>query len=310
VNTSVNPAVKSANSDEYVVGLAHALGRKGAIRVDYVYRKYFDFYGNYVNLGTGTVVDPRTNLQFNMTVVNNTNDVTRNYKGLSVQFDYRLFKSLSLNGNWMLSFSKGSVEGEDSANGATRASANEYPEYRQASWNYPVGYTNGDQRHKVRVWGTWQMPTPKILGQMALGFMQRYDSGGPYDYNFSVDTRPYVPNPGYLVPPSSVTYYATGRGQFHFPGFARTDLSLSWNRKVVGNAQLFLRAVINNVLNTHALTSFNTTVTTSGMTSFNPFTTAAVLDTNFKKGPDFGKATSPGSYQSPRDFNVSVGFRF
>jgi hypothetical protein len=52
----------------------------------------------------------------------------------------------------------GSVEGEDSTNGATRASANEYPEYRQASWNDPVGYTNGDQRHKARVWRSYDLP--------------------------------------------------------------------------------------------------------------------------------------------------------
>ena len=310
VNTSVNPAVKSANSDEFVVGLAHQLGKKGAVRVDYVYRKYTDFYGNYVNLGTGVVTDPRTNLQFNMTVVNNTNDVKRNYKGLSAQFDYRLFKSLSLNGNWMFSFSKGSVEGEDSTNGATRASANEYPEYRRASWNYPVGYTNGDQRHKVRVFGTWQTPAPKALGQIALGFMQRYDSGGPWDYNFSVDTRPYVANPGYLVPPSSVTYYASDRGEFRFNGFWRTDLSLSWNKKVVGTTQLFLRAVLNNVFNNHTLTSFNTALSTSGMTKFDPFTSTPVEGVNWQKSANFGKASSPSSYQSPRDFYFSVGFRF
>ena len=63
VNTSVDPKVKSSNSDEVMVGLARQLGNKGAVRVDYVYRKYHDFYGNFVNLGTGEVVDPRTGLQ-------------------------------------------------------------------------------------------------------------------------------------------------------------------------------------------------------------------------------------------------------
>ncbi len=31
---------------------------------------------------------------------------------------------------------------------------------------------------------------------------------------------------------------------------------------------------------------------------------------HWKKGPSYGQPTSPTSYQSPRDFNVSVGFRF
>ncbi len=310
VNTSVDPGVKSSNSNEFMLGLAHQLGEKGAVRVDWVYRRYYDFYGNYVNMGTGVVTDPRTNLQFNMTRVNNTNDVTRNYKGLSTQFDYRLRKDFQLSGNWMLSWSRGSVEGEDTTNGATRASANEYPEYRQASWNYPVGYTNGDQRHKVRVWGTYDLPLPAAAGQFALGFMQRFDSGGPWDYNVVIDSRPYVTNPGYLVPPSSVTYYVSGRGAFRFDSAWRTDLSLSWNHKVVGKAQVFFRAVVNNVLNNQALTDFNTTIVTTGLAPFNPFTTAPAEGVNWKKGPEFGKAASPADYQSPRDFNFSVGFRF
>lgn len=309
VNTSVNPKVKSANSNEYMAGLAHQL-TKGAIRVDFVYRRYSDFYGNYVDPSTGVVTDPRTNLRFNMTVVDNTNDVMRDYKGLSVQFDYRLRRDFSLSGNWMLSWSRGSVEGEDVANGATRASANEYPEYRQASWNYPVGYTNGDQRHKVRLWGTYDLPVPAAAGKVALGFMQRFDSGGPLDYSISVDTRPYVTNPGYLVPPSSVTHYISGRGEYRFDGAWRTDLSLSWNRKIVRRTEVFLRAVVNNVFNNHALTSFNSTMVTTGLAPFNPFTETPAEGVNYAKGPAFGQASSPSSYQSPRDFSFSVGFRF
>lgn len=310
VNTSVDPKVKSSNSDEIMTGLARQLGNKGAIRVDYVYRKYHDFYGNYVNTGTGVVTDPRTNLQFNMTVVNNTNTVGRNYNGVSTQFDYRFTRDLTVGGNYMLSWSKGSVEGEDSTNGATRASANEYPEYRQGSWNYPWGYTNGDQRHKLRVWGTWQLPVNRKLGTFDLGVTQRYDSGGPYDWSFSIDPRPYVTNPGYLVPPSSVTYYATGRGAFHFDGWWRTDMSLSWNYRIYKKTQLFFRGVVNNVFNLHALQSFNNAVTTSGMTAFNPFTTQAVLDVNFKKDSLYGQPSGPSSYQTPREFYFSVGFRF
>ncbi len=310
VNTSVDPNVKSSNSDEVMVGLARKLGNRGAVRVDYVYRKYHDFYGNYVDMGTGVVTDPRTGLKFNMTVVNNTDTVARDYNGVSVQFDYRLHRGLTVAGNYLLSWSKGSVEGEDSTNGATRASANEYPEYRQASWNYPLGYTNGDQRHKMRIWGTWQIPLPRVIGTFDLGATQRFDSGGPYDYSFSVDPRPYVTNPGYLVPPSSVTYYATDRGAFHFDGYWRTDLSLSWNYKIYKKTQIFFRGVAANVFNNQALQSFNNVVTTSGMTAFNPFTTTPVEGVNWKKDSLYGQASSPSSYQAPRDFSFSVGFRF
>jgi hypothetical protein len=227
-----------------------------------------------------------------------------------MQFDYRFSRALTVAGNYMLSWSKGSVEGEDTTNGATRASANEYPEYRQASWNYPNGYTNGDQRHKARLWGSWRLPVSRKLGTFDLGVTQRYDSGGPWDLSFAIDTRPYVTNPGYLVPPSSVTYYVTERGAFHFDGWWRTDMSLAWNFRVYKQAQLFFRGVVNNVFNLQALQSFNNTLSTSGMTGFNPFTTAPVEGTHYQKEADFGKPTSPSSYQTPRDFYFSVGLRF
>ncbi len=316
VNTAVSPDIKSANTNEVMAGLAHELGAKGAVRVDFVYRKYADFYGNFVNPSTGTVTDPRTNTQFNLTVVDNTNAVTRDYKGLSAQAEFRASRALRLSGNYMLSFARGSVEGEDLTNGATRASANEYPEYRQASWNYPVGFTNGDQRHKLRVWGSYDLGLPDELGQVTLGFMQRFDSGLGYDYNMTIDSRPYVTNPGYITPPSTVTYYLSDRGAFRFDNTWRTDLSLSWSRRLprLARTQVFFRGVVNNVFNNLRIDSFNTTVISrtgdATLDAFNPFTQKPVEGVNWRKGPSFGTPSSPGSYQSPRDFNFSVGFRF
>jgi len=318
VNTSVSNDIQSANSNEVMAGLAREFGAKGAVRVDVVYRKYADSYGNVLDRTTGIVTDPRTATQFNLTVVDNTNSVGRDYKGLSAQAEYRALRRLRLSGNWMLSFSRGSVEGEDLTNGATRSDANQYPEYRQESWNYPTGYTNGDQRHKVRVWGTYAVPVSDAVGHLDVGLMQRFDSGLGYDYNMLIDSRPYVTNPGnvYITPPSTVTYYVSDRGAFRFDSIWRTDLSLSWNRPLTSGskAQFFFRGVVNNVFNTLRVDSFNNTILgRSGdgtLAAFNPFTERPVEGVNWKKGPSFGQPTSPTSYQSPRDFNFSMGFRF
>ena len=64
------------------------------------------------------------------------------------------------------------------------------------------------------------------------------------------------------------------------------------------------------MFNNAALQSFNNAVTTSGMTAFNPFTTTPVEGVNWKKDSLFGQPSGPGSYQAPRDFSFSVGFRF
>jgi outer membrane receptor protein involved in Fe transport len=316
VNTAVSSDIKSANTNEVMGGLARELGSKGAVRVDFVYRMYYDFYGNFINTSTGTVTDARTNTRFNLTVVDNTSSVERDYKGLSTQFEYRVLPALRVSGNYMLSWARGSVEGEDLTNGATRANADEYPEYRQASWNYPIGYTNGDQRHKVRVWGTYRLPVPENLGDATLGFMQRFDSGLGYDYNMTIDSRPFVTNPGYLTPPSTVAFFLSERGGLRFNSIWRTDLSLSWNRRLPGLArtQVFFRGVVNNVFNHLRVDSFNTSIISrtgdATLAAFNPFTERPVEGTHWRRGPSFGQPTSPTSYQSPREFNFSVGFRF
>src|SRR5262249_25458110 len=154
------------------------------------------------------------------------------------------------------------------------------------------------------LWGSYEVPLGKDSGALVLGMMQRYDSGRPYDYSMSVDTRPYVTNPGYLIPPSTVTYFVTGRGAYRFNDSWRTDASLSWNHHVplpkLPGAQLFVRAVMSNVFNSLRLTSFNTTILgrANDMTlaAFNPFTAAPVEGVNWKKGPSFGQPVSPNSY--------------
>ncbi len=318
VNTAVDPGIKSASTYETTGGVAHDLGSKGSLRVDYIYRKFGNIYGDFVNMSTGVVKDARSGQQFNLDVVNNTDKVSRDYKGLSTQATYRPMRNLLVSGNWMFAYSRGNVEAEDATNIVVRASPDQYPEYRQQSWNSPVGYLNGDQRNKVRIWSSYDLPVMKEAGALVLGLMQRYDSGRPYDNTISIDPRPYVTNPGYLIPPSTVTYFISGRGAYRFDGSFRTDASLSWTRHVripkVANAHIFARAVVNNVFNNLRMTSFNTTLISrtgdTTLAAFNPFTTAPAEGVNWKKGPAFGQPVSPNSYQSPREFNVSVGLRF
>ena len=166
----------------------------------------------------------------------------------------------------------------------------------------------------MRAWGSYTLPLPKPSGTWVLGFMQRWDSGRNYDYNTLLDTRPYVTNPGYLTPPSTVTYYISGRGAFNYDNIWRTDLSLSGDRKFAARASVFFRAVVNNVFNSSRLQSFNTTILGPSndptLRTFNPFTTAPVEGVNWRKGPAFGQPSGPGSYQSPREANFSVGIRF
>ena len=62
--------------------------------MDFIYRKFGGIYGDFINTSTGVVKDPRSGQQFNLDVVNNTNGVKRDYKGVSTQYTYRATRDL------------------------------------------------------------------------------------------------------------------------------------------------------------------------------------------------------------------------
>ena len=82
----------------------------------------------------------------------NNNDLERTYKALQTQIQYRFTPDLQLGGNYTLSQSNGNFNGETASDGPVTGDLLSYPEYRQASWNYPIGDLSIDQRHKLRLW--------------------------------------------------------------------------------------------------------------------------------------------------------------
>ncbi len=141
-----------------------------------------------------------------------------------------------------------------------------------------------------------------------------------------MDTRPFVTNPGYLTPPASVEYFFTNRDALRMADLSRSDVSLNYSRRLgLRRAELFLRGLVLNVLNRSALTTFtdtdcgtqgclDTTVLTNrnnaSIAPFNPFTQTPVEGTNWRKGAQFGQPASRYAYQTPRTYQIAVGFRF
>jgi hypothetical protein len=315
VTTRVERGMVSPNSDEITFGVTRMLGNRGAARVDWVYRDFGDFYGDFRNPGTGRVTDP-TGREFDLVVVRNTNSVDRSYKGVNSQISYRFGTRVMLGGNYTLSWARGSFTGEDTGSGPVRASADDFPEYREAGWNFPVGYTSNDQRHKVRGWVQYQLPAPERMGRFDVSLLQVFDSGEAYSADGAIDPRPYVTNPGYLTPPSSVTYYFGERGGQRWDDVWRTDLSLLWEMPLspLPKGRVFFRGVITNLFNNTAVTSGGATILTRNndpsFAVFNPFLETPVQGLHWDYGPDYGKPTGVGDYQGPREFSFSIGVRF
>jgi Carboxypeptidase regulatory-like domain len=313
LSTRVNGDVISPGVNETSVGVANQFGR-GAWRVDYVHRSSADMYGDFLDSSTGKVTDS-AGRPFDLTLVSNTSQARRSYNGVTADARYRL-TAIQFGGNYTLSKTWGNFNGENVGSGPIRATFDTFPEYRQESWNYPMGYNPGDQRHKLRAWFTYLVPVPQAVGNVDIGFVQRADSGVAVDVNGSVDTRSYVTNPGYVTPINSVNYYFTERGSFRWDGVNSTDLAATWTkrRQQASSTELFVRAVVTNVFNNAAVTRGDIAILTrfnnTAYAAFNPFTTSPVHGVNWDYGPSFGQPQAYDDYQQARLFSFSAGIRF
>ncbi len=337
-NTLVPKSLKSPNAREISIGANTRLGTKGSLRIDYVNRKYENFYSNVVNTTTGkSQPDPYGNV-YDMLWLENTDSLRRQYEGVNVSLEYRVLDTLNLGGNYTYSTLWGNFAGETGGSGPGAAGTETYPEYKAFSQYNPDGYLQADQRHRARVFAVWDILNTKH-NRLSLSVMESYASGTPYQAVGSITIRPYVAtNLGYLSPPSSVNYYFSRRGAFRFDDITRTDLG--FNSAFVipalgSELQFFVEPRVTNLLNEHGQVGGNTSVYTSrnagkGLSAFNPFTdkpiecpqgadaaTCTSLGANWQKGPNFGKALTPttasnalGDLQMPRTYTLSFGVRF
>jgi outer membrane receptor for ferrienterochelin and colicin len=313
LSTKVRGDVTSPNVNELSVGIGNHIGN-AEWRVDYVHRKSADMYGDFLDLSTGRVMDA-AGRPFDLTLVSNTSKARRVYDGMTADVRYRTSR-FQAGGNYTLARTWGNFNGENVGSGPIRASFDTFPEYRQESWNYPMGHNPGDQRHKMRAWTTYALPLAQAIGRIDVGVVQRADSGVAVDVNGSIDPRPYVTNPGYVTPTQSVTYYFIRRGDFRWDPVFSTDFAVTWARKLTSSThtELFARFVLTNAFNNAAVTrgdiGINTRSNNASFQAFNPFTTKPVQGVNWDYSPTFGQPQAFDDYQPPRTFSFSAGVRF
>ncbi|MEO5762717.1 MAG: TonB-dependent receptor [Vicinamibacteria bacterium] len=318
VSRKLGENLKAPSTLEYSFGLGGTLGSKGSYRIDAIYRDFNNLFTDQIMPGV-TVADP-AGRRFDLTTVVNTDQLDRKYKALQSQIQYRLSERLSLGGNYTLSNSYGNFNAENTASGPVQDDFLSFVEYKQSSWNTPTGDLSIDQRHKLRIWANFEKKFARA-GRLSVGALERVSSGQPYSAAGSVDPRLFVTNPGYLAPPSSVTYYyGGGRGIFKTDTVSATDLAFNYNVRAgfLKKGEFFLRVVVDNALNQAAQDSsgnqtvFSATNQNAARTlqAFNPFTTTPVEGVNYQLGPDFGRPLSASDYQSARSYFFSLGFRF
>ncbi len=325
VDTILDPnGLQTPGVNEWVVGGAATFGRGGFARTDLVYRKWDRFYTSYRDMSTGRAKD-QYGTEYDRAIIRTDNGTfNRDYKAVQAQAGYRLFNRFDIGGTYTWSRLTGNVTGENTGSGPLVGGNAEYPEYVERRWNYPTGKLTSDQTHRLRAWGSYNVPVP--AGALNLTLLQSFDSGTATSVDGAIDSRPYVTNPGYLTPPASVTYFFGGRGSIKSDNITRTDLALNYKIKVFGGVEFFIQPEIINIFNQQGVEVINEEVLTAldcpgtssqgaacpagGLKKFNPFTETPVEGVHYMKGPTFGKPDSEGDYQTPRTYRFSLGIRF
>jgi outer membrane receptor for ferrienterochelin and colicin len=341
VTPQIADGLSSPSAWEYAGGLSRTWGARASLRADVLVRHYVDFYMRQADTTTGRVQDP-TGRSFDLALITNAPDglLSRDYAGATFTGTYRIARVLDFGANYTLSRAWGNFDAENVASGPVPFDYR-YPEYKEASWNFPDGDLAVDQRHRSRLWVNYM---PGFVPGLTLSVLQAIESGVPYAAGNTngVDPRPYVTNPGnaYLTPPSSTatTYFFGPRDEFHTEGQIRTDFAANYLYRIPGTArmQLFAQLQVLNVFNQFQLCAcgstvfgtgsaanaggvnlqrLDTTVLTPGTTAsqfatFNPFTTVPVRGVNWDYGPNFGKAANRFAYTTPATVRMSFGVRF
>jgi len=333
VTPQIRGSLVSPNVVEYASGVSRNWGSRAAVRADFIYRDYRDFYASRTDTTTGKVAD-KLGRTFDLTLIENAEHLTRRYAGLNTQATVRFTSTADAGVSYTVSRAWGNVDGESAGAGPTSDSTLQYPEYKQASWNAPIGDLSVDQRHRARVWLNYGLPW---VHGLTLGLLQTLESGVPYGAVSAsgVNAQLSVTNPGYATPlPSNQTvYFFTARDAFRTEGQVRTDLAATYvyNTPGLRKLQLFGQLQVINVFNQFQLCGCGASVTASGgavtvgridqtvrtsvttpasYQTFNPFTTTPVQGTNWDVAPTFGTALNRMAFTSPRALRISFGVRF
>ena len=329
--TRFDHSLRAPSMTEQTVGYSMAVGSRGFIRADAIYRKWRDFYVVTRTIATGKSVDPNGD-EFDQGVIENSSDgLSRNYRGLQLQGSYGILKNLTFGGNYTWSKLRGNVEGELPSFATTFTDYNNRPEYTGFAQYNPVGNLGPDMRHRVNAWLQYNLDTP--AGRLNLSLLERYHSALSYSAVGTIDVRKGVANgpadgvvnPGYVTAPSNVTYYFSDRGAFRVDNISSTDLGVNLYLPAFRGLRAFIEADLLNLfgqqgiedpdfVNKTVLTRRQSTCIQSNSTSrclaFNPFKETPQEGINWQKAPTFGQPISASAYQLPRTYRVSIGVKF
>ena len=320
-NVMLDPDLKSPLTKEFTVSAGGTLGNGGHLKATYIRRRAGNFIEDFLDLTTGSTEimhEGRSYGTFVNELFRNTDALERNYDALQFDGRYRLFDSFQLDGSYTVQIrNEGNFEGEATNQPGISSVAFDYPEIFTPERNYPFGRLNDFQRHKIRIWGIYNLGLG-WAGDVDLGGIWRYNSGQVFSLASSgvpltAQQEAILDNLGYASGPTSQTLYYGERGTENFKGYGLLDLSVQYQLPIWRTAEPYFKFEMYNVFNNDMLIAWDDTV--------DPVWDGPVdelgLPTTYEKGPRFGEGTSQSHYPpwrsaayGGRSFLMSLGLRF
>ena len=314
--------LKSPLTKEFTVSAGQAIGARGYAKVTYINRRATNFVEDFITAdgGSTVVVEDGVNFgTFSNTTYRNTDALVRNYDGVEVQGRYQVATNFLIDGSWTIQVNnEGNFEGESANMPAISSPAFDYAEATPANRYFPLGRLDDFQRHKLRVWGIYNLGLGSV-GTLDLGAILRANSGRAYSLRAD-GVRPtatqldIISAAGYVdAPGRRDIYFAQGRGSETFDGYGLLDLSVNYSIPVWDSLSPWIKFDLFNVFNNDKQIGANTTVSVDPDSPLDEFG----IPTGFIEGPRFGEATSVDHYphyipnvDGLRSFLASFGIRF
>ena len=320
-NVFSDPDLKSPVTKEFTVSAGATLGSDGYVKATYIRRRASNFVEDIIDLSTGftdVMYEGQSFGTFDNQVFRNTDMLERNYDALQFDGTYRPWRSLQLDGSYTLQIKNhGNFEGEGTNQPGVPSIAFDYPEIFDPDRHFPYGRLNDFQRHKIRLWGIYNLDLGGV-GAVDLGGIWRYNSGLTYSLSaggvpVTAEQEAILAPLTYTSPPTSQGVFFAGRGSENYDGYGLFDLSAQYQIPVWSDLSPYLKFELYNVFNNDKLVFWDTTVEPV----YDGPVDALGLPTTYEEGPRFGEGTSVGDYPTylpgvdgGRTFRMALGFRW
>jgi hypothetical protein len=332
-NIFVDEGIKSPVVDEYTFSVGQAITTNGFVKGTYTNRKWSSFFEDFILSSNGftNIKVPNSPINFNAdnVVIGNTDDMERKYSALQFLAQYRPFARWTTQLNYTRELENdGNFVGEAGNQPGNASLFGDRPEMYDENIHYPTGRLPGYQKDRIRWFNTFNVPLRKF-GMLDIGMILNYDS--PLTFSYTA-TNPLTAaqvaarngangGVGYKVTPSTTTIFFGERGSGTFRSQQSLDLALTYALPLFGSRVApWVKAQMTNVTNRDALLQWNTNLVVDPNS---PKEAKFGLPTGFLKcGIDtpattagcgnvtFGNPNASGNYQTPRQWDFSLGLRF